>query len=152
MHSALSRHVEASTPEIVAVPCYDTGQRPPRSEAWPRLADDQKTTVLHQIGRTIAQVQRAPLGELTGVEPQWPAFIKEQIDRCRARHVRLGLPPKFFDSLDELRSEAETGGNPRAIPCATSAFPAGSGERTRASISSICCGHSKSGVIERPKS
>jgi hygromycin-B 7''-O-kinase len=110
----LAGHVEASTPEIVAVGERDAwpylvmtrvkGRL--GSEVWPRLADDQKTTVLNQIGRTIAQVQEAPLGELAQVEPQWPAFIKGQIDQCRARHVRLGLPPKFFDSLDALLSEA----------------------------------------------
>jgi hygromycin-B 7''-O-kinase len=110
----LAGHVEVPTPEIVAVGERDAwpylvmtrvkGRL--GSEVWPRLADDQKTIVLNQIGRTIAQVQEAPLGELAQVEPQWPAFIKGQIDQCRARHVRLGLPPKFFDSLDALLSEA----------------------------------------------
>ena len=112
----LAGHVEAPTPEIVAVGERDAwpylvmtrlkGQL--GSEVWPHLSDDQKTIVLHQIGRTIAQVQGAPLGELTEVEPRWAAFIKGQIDGCRARHIQLGLPPKFFDSLDELLSEAHT--------------------------------------------
>ena len=112
----LAGHVEAPTPEIVAVGERDAwpylvmtrlkGQL--GSEVWPHLSDDQKTMLLNQIGRTIAQVQGAPLGELTEIEPQWAAFIKRQIDRCRARHLRLGLPPKFFDSLDELLSEAHT--------------------------------------------
>jgi hygromycin-B 7''-O-kinase len=112
----LTQRVEVPTPEIVAVgerdewPYLVMTRLKGRlgSEVWPRLADDQKTIVLNQIGNTIAQVQRAPLGELTNVEPQWPTFIKGQIDQCRARHVRLGLPPKFFDSLDELLSEAKT--------------------------------------------
>jgi hygromycin-B 7''-O-kinase len=111
----LTQRVEVSTPEIVAVgeregwPYLVMTRLKGRlgSEVWPRLADDQKTSVLHEIGRTIAEVQQAPLGELTDVEPQWPAFIKGQIDQCRARHVSLGLPPKFFDSLDALLSEAE---------------------------------------------
>jgi hygromycin-B 7''-O-kinase len=110
----LTHRVDVSIPEIVAV-----GERDEwpylvmtrikgrlGSEVWPRLTDDQKTTVLGQIGATIAQVQSAPLGELTELEPQWPTFIKGQINHCRARHVRLGLPAKFFDSLDELVSEA----------------------------------------------
>jgi hygromycin-B 7''-O-kinase len=110
----LTGRVEAPTPEIVAVgerdawPYLVMTRLKGRlgSEVWPRLADDQKAVVLNQIGRTIAQVQRAPIGELAQVEPQWPVFIKGQIAQCRARHVRLGLPPKFFDSLDELLSEA----------------------------------------------
>jgi hygromycin-B 7''-O-kinase len=110
----LTQRIDVATPELVAVGERDdwpylvmtrvTGRL--GSEVWPRLADDQKTIVLNQIGRTIAQVQQAPLGELTRVEPQWPAFIERQIDQCRARHVRLGLPAKFLDSLDELLSEA----------------------------------------------
>ncbi len=112
----LTHCVDVPTPEIVAV-----GERDEwhylvmtrikgrlGSEVWPRLTDDQQTIVLGQIGATIAQVQRAPLGELTDLEPRWPTFIKGQIDRCRARHARLGLPAKFFDSLDELLSEAPT--------------------------------------------
>jgi hypothetical protein len=55
--------VEAPTPEIVAVGERDAwpylvmtrvkGRL--GSEVWPRLADDQKTSLLHQIGRTIAR-------------------------------------------------------------------------------------------------
>ena len=111
-----ARRLEVSTPEIVAVgeqdewPYLAMTRVKGRlgSEVWPRLADAQKTILLHQIGRTISEVQQAPLGELTQVEPQWPAFIKRQIDQCRARHVGLGLPPKFLDSLDELLSEADS--------------------------------------------
>jgi hygromycin-B 7''-O-kinase len=112
----LTQRVDVLTPEIVAVgeregwPYLIMTRVKGRlgSEVWPRLADDQKTTVLSQIGRTIAQVQQVPLGELADVEPQWPAFIKGQIGQCRARHVRLGLPPKFLDSLDDILFQAET--------------------------------------------
>ena len=110
----LTHRVDVPTPKIVAV-----GERDDwpylvmtrvkgrlGSEVWPRLNDDQQTSVLGQIGATIAQVQSAPLGELPDLEPQWPTFIKGQIEQCRARHIRLGLPAKFFDSLDELLSEA----------------------------------------------
>jgi hygromycin-B 7''-O-kinase len=110
----LTRRVDVPTPEIVAVgerddwPYLAMTRVKGRlgSEVWRRLNDDQQTSVLGQIGATIAQVQRAPIGELANLEPQWPTFIKGQIERCRARHVRLGLPAKFFDSLDELLSDA----------------------------------------------
>jgi hygromycin-B 7''-O-kinase len=112
----LKQHVEVPTPEIVAAGERDgwpylimtriKGEL--GSEIWPRLADEQKIAVLGQIGRTIAQVQGAPVGALADVEPQWPTFIENQIGQCRARHLRLGLPSKFFDSLDELLSEAPT--------------------------------------------
>ena len=77
------------------------------SEAWPGLPEDQKERVLAQIGETIAQVQRVPVGDLARIEPHWPQFMAQQIAGCRARHQRLGLPPKFLDGLDDLLADAE---------------------------------------------
>ena len=71
-------------------------------EAWPTLPEHQKERVLGQIGATIAEVQRAPLGELSGIEPRWDAFMRRQIEGCRARHMRLGMPQKYLDGLDDF--------------------------------------------------
>ena len=76
------------------------------SEAWPTLAEDQKERVLAEIGATIAEVQRVPLGELARIEPRWDAFMAKQIEGCRARHAGLGLPQKFLDGLDDLLADA----------------------------------------------
>ena len=76
------------------------------SQAWPVLPEDEKERVLGQIGETIAEVQRVPVGELAAVEPRWPAFIAGQIEGCRARHERLGLPQKYLDGLDDLLRDA----------------------------------------------
>jgi hygromycin-B 7''-O-kinase len=76
------------------------------AEAWPILPEEQKEHVLAQIGGTIAEVQRAPVGELSGIEPGWPKFISGQIEGCRARHERLGLPRKFLDGLDHILRDA----------------------------------------------
>lgn len=76
------------------------------SEVWPTLPEDQKEIVLGQIGATIAEVQRVPVGELALIEPRWDRFIAAQIAGCRARHTRLGLPQKFLDGLDDLLREA----------------------------------------------
>ncbi len=78
------------------------------SEAWPQLPEDQKERVLGEIGATIAEVQRAPLGELARIEPRWDAFMTKQIAGCRARHTGLGLPQKFLDGLDRLLADAAT--------------------------------------------
>jgi len=78
------------------------------SEAWPALPEDQKERVLAQIGATIAEVQRAPLGELSRIEPGWRQFIARQIDGCRARHTRLGLAQKFLDGFDDILRDAAT--------------------------------------------
>ncbi len=78
------------------------------TEAWPALPEDQKERVLAQIGETIAQVQRVPVGELSRIEPGWDAFISGQINGCRARHQRLGLPQRFLDRLDDFLGDALT--------------------------------------------
>ena len=76
------------------------------SEVWPRLSEDQKERVLFQIGETIAEVQRVPLGDLSQIEPRWDQFIPRQIEGCRARHERLGLPRQFLAGLDDMLRDA----------------------------------------------
>src|SRR5882762_3298410 len=75
-------------------------------EAWPALPEDQKEHILARIGETIAEVQRVPVGDLSGIEPRWRQFMSKQIEGCRARHERLGLPQKYLDGLDELLGDA----------------------------------------------
>ena len=76
------------------------------AQAWPDLPEDQKERVLFQIGETIAEVQRTPLGELSAIEPRWDQLMRRQIDGCRARHTRLGLPDKFLAHLDDFLAAA----------------------------------------------
>jgi hygromycin-B 7''-O-kinase len=77
------------------------------SEVWSTLSEGEKERVLVEIGQTIAEVQRVPLGDLANIEPRWDRFLSAQIAGCRARHERLGLPRKFLDGLDELLRDAE---------------------------------------------
>ena len=76
------------------------------SQAWPGMPERDKERVLGQIGETIAEVQRAPLGDLASIEPRWDNFMRGQIEGCRARHTRLGLPRKFLDGLDAFLAAA----------------------------------------------
>jgi len=76
------------------------------AQAWPALPEGQKLRVLGQIGATIAEVQRVPVGELARIEPRWDQFMRQQIEGCRARHIRLGLPPKYLAGLDDLLADA----------------------------------------------
>jgi hygromycin-B 7''-O-kinase len=62
--------------------------------------------VLAEIGETIAEVQRVPVGPLASIEPGWDALMRRQIKGCRARHARLGLPQKFLNGLDDLLHDA----------------------------------------------
>jgi len=76
------------------------------ADAWPSVPEQDKERILAEIGETIAEVQRAPIGALAGIEPDWGTFMRGQIAGCRARHERLGLPRKFLRGLDELLSDA----------------------------------------------
>ena len=76
------------------------------AQAWPSLPEAEKERVLAEIGETIAEVQRAPIGALARIEPDWGTFMHRQIAGCHARHERLGLPRKFLDGLDELLRDA----------------------------------------------
>jgi hygromycin-B 7''-O-kinase len=78
------------------------------TQTWPMLPEHQKERILGQIGETIREVQRVPVGALSCIEPQWRQFISGQIDRCRIRHERLGLAKKFLDGLDDILGEATT--------------------------------------------
>jgi hygromycin-B 7''-O-kinase len=40
-------------------------------EAWVSLPEDQRESVLTQVGEIIAEVQRVPLGDLSRLQPQW---------------------------------------------------------------------------------
>jgi hygromycin-B 7''-O-kinase len=75
-------------------------------EVWPTLPEDQKERVLSQIGETIAEVQRVPIGELSRIEPRWEPFMQKQIEGCVARHRRLGLPQKYWEGLEEIARDA----------------------------------------------
>ena len=75
-------------------------------EAWASLPEDQRESVLSQVGEIIAEVQRIPLGDLSRLQPRWEQFIPRQIEGCRARHERLGLPRKYLDGLDDFLRDA----------------------------------------------
>ena len=76
------------------------------SDVWPAMAERAKESLLRQLGETIAEVQRAPVGELADIKPDWASFMQGQIAGCRARHQRLGLPDKLVAGLDALLREA----------------------------------------------
>jgi hygromycin-B 7''-O-kinase len=81
------------------------------SEVWPSLPELAKERILAEIGATIAAVQAVPPGPITALGPDWLDFINGQIAHCRARQIRLGLPERYLDELDDLLAAA-----PAAIP------------------------------------
>ena len=78
------------------------------SEAWPCLPEKEKEQILKEIGRTIAEVQSTPLGELAAIKPTWADFIAQQLTDCIERHRRQGLPSRLLSDLPELLSDASS--------------------------------------------
>ena len=78
------------------------------SDVWPGLTETAKERILAEIGATIAAVQAVPPGPIAALGPDWPAFISGQIAHCRARQIRLGLPARYLEELDELLAAAST--------------------------------------------
>ena len=76
------------------------------AEVWPALDESAKEGLLGRIGQVIAEVQGVPPGELLSLEPRWEAFLARQIEGCRARHERLGLPHKYLAELDAYLRDA----------------------------------------------
>jgi hygromycin-B 7''-O-kinase len=76
------------------------------TDVWPALPEARKERVLREIGATIAEVQRVAPGPLARIEPRWDAFMRAQMQGCRARHQRLGLAQKFLAGLDDLLRDA----------------------------------------------
>src|SRR5215217_2924157 len=64
-------------------------------QAWPSLPEADKERVLTEIGETIAEVQRAPIGALARIEPDWGAFLRglDELLRDAAALIALDSPP-----------------------------------------------------------
>lgn len=76
------------------------------SEVWPALPEDDRLHILHAIGRTIAEVQTIPPGDLAVMEPVWPVFIARQTEQCIARHRSQGLADHLLKDLPDLLANA----------------------------------------------
>ena len=73
---------------------------------WNKFDDEEKQRFLRRIGEVIAEVQRVPPADLLRLEPSWEPFLARQIQACRARHERLGMPQKFLAGLDDYLADA----------------------------------------------
>lgn len=69
-------------------------------DAWPLMGEAEKERALHDLGRLIAEVQRIEPGPLAELDPPWVPFLRHQLEHCRARHARLGLPQPLLEELD----------------------------------------------------
>ena len=72
------------------------------SKVWPALSEDDRISILGDIGRVIAEVQAVDPKELLTMQPTWPDFIRQQAQGCIGRHRRQGLPESLLAELPAL--------------------------------------------------
>lgn len=68
---------------------------------WPTLDVGEKKRILFDIGKIMARVHAVTVGDLATLAPDWNAFVQGQVKACRARHLKLGMPPWFTDQVDD---------------------------------------------------
>jgi hygromycin-B 7''-O-kinase len=72
----------------------------PLSSVWGTCSGAERVGILREVGGLIAQVQAIEPGALAVLPPAWPAFIDAQVEGCRRRHERLGLPPHLLAQVE----------------------------------------------------
>lgn len=76
-------------------------------EVWPIASEDEKNSILFQIGQLIERVHQVPVGPLTQLEPMWDQFVFEQKKACRTRHESLNLPQHFVLEIERYLQKVE---------------------------------------------
>lgn len=76
------------------------------SAVWPQLALIEKSVILHDVGRTIAEVHSVTPDGLAHIGSAWPDFILNQARGCVERHRQQGLAERFLADLDRIAKDA----------------------------------------------
>ncbi len=74
--------------------------------SWPAMSLAEKKLVLRDIGTIMAKVHTVPVLGLESLPPEWNSFIQAQIQGCRQRHQRFGMPAWFVDQVDAFVQES----------------------------------------------
>lgn len=125
-HEMLARlhgRLSLPTPRLVAGgerdgwPYHVMTQLPGRTleTVWPALDESTKCAVLHDIGRTAAEVHALPVGSMAPRAPAWPAFLQHQRERCHHRQQRTGLPAHLLAQLADFLAAGPVPAGPDVI-------------------------------------
>lgn len=76
-------------------------------EVWVIASEDERNSILFQIGQLIQRVHQVPVGRLTQLEPKWDKFVLEQKQSCRIRHEKLNLQKNFVLEIEQYIQKVE---------------------------------------------
>lgn len=76
-------------------------------QVWPIASEEEKTSILSQIGQLIGQLHQVPVGTLIQLEPKWEKFVLEQKQSCYSCHKNLNLPQHFTLEIDRYLTSVE---------------------------------------------
>lgn len=66
-------------------------------QAWPSISQENRITLMHEIGKLMAFVHQNSVIE--NQLENWNAFLKEQKEKCQARHQGLNMPSWFVEGI-----------------------------------------------------
>jgi hygromycin-B 7''-O-kinase len=72
----------------------------PLEKVWVDCSLEEKSDLMFQLGKIMAEVHQIPVGELAKLEPQWNKFLATQISECAARHRKIGLSETLVSDMD----------------------------------------------------
>jgi hygromycin-B 7''-O-kinase len=70
------------------------------ASVWGGCNAAERAEILRALGALIAEVQAIDPGALAALPPAWPEFIEAQMEGCRRRHERVGLPSHLLGQLE----------------------------------------------------
>ena len=76
------------------------------AQAWPTCRKTRKSACSARSARPSRKCSACRLENLCGSSRAGTSSFAGQIERCRARHERLGLAQKFLDGLDDFIRDA----------------------------------------------
>jgi hygromycin-B 7''-O-kinase len=85
--------------------------------AWPRLDAPSRTRIAEELGAFAAKLHALPVHRFDALPRDWEGFVREQRERCVARHREHGAPGGWLRALPEFLARALAARpSPRRVP------------------------------------
>jgi hygromycin-B 7''-O-kinase len=79
------------------------------AEAWPVLSSDDRHRLLHDVGTGLSELHATATSDLPALAVDWPQFLRDQRESCRARQAAKGLDALWLEQIDDYLE--------RWVPC-----------------------------------